>query len=228
MHVLALALRELIALGVEGEALVSAIDRLASGHKDEQAERRRERDRAYQAERRRNRQKSAESADAPTPSPKDNSVPSETPNPDQNPNPPPYKPPALARLNVEFETVFWPAWPDKRNRGAAEKAFAAARRIASLEAIMAGVPNVTETHAWRDGHRVHASTWLNGKRWLDEPEGYARGPPITGGMVAAASDEAGYRMALEHVRRKNGNAGGDHQRDQGVVVALPPPATRLG
>lgn len=129
-------------------------------------------------------------------------------------------------IEREFEETFWPTWPEKVGKGAARKAYLKARQTIPAAAIMAGVPNVTRTNAWRGGHHVHAATWLNAERWADEPEAYARGPPITGGMLAAASDELGYRMALELAR--NGGPRRDDERNQSALQSLPAPSARSG
>lgn len=152
------------------------------------------------------------------PSPKDLPESSSKPENYQNPNPTPYKPPVPSD---EFE-AFWSLWPDKRDKGAARRAYPSARRKASQSEILAGVANVTETHAWQSGLRVHASTWLNGERWADPPEDHARAMPMTGGMVAAASDELGYRRALERLNERN------PERGPGVVIPLSTPTNGAG
>lgn len=54
--------------------------------------------------------------------------------------------------------------------------------------------------------------------------GEARGPPVTGGMLAAASDEAGFRLAMQRARERDQDRG-NSLRDQGSGVALPAPST---
>ncbi|HEV2097633.1 MAG TPA: hypothetical protein VGR45_01770 [Stellaceae bacterium] len=70
-------------------------------------------------------------------------------------------------LAVEF-AAWWRAYPHKVDKGHAEKAFVKARRIASLEELLAGVQRYIrdkrQTVPW-----CNPATWLNGKRWLDEP-----------------------------------------------------------
>lgn len=69
----------------------------------------------------------------------------------------------------EFEDIFWPNWPNKKAKAAARKAFVKARKIASLETIMAGVQ---EYVAKKEDYRawMHPATFLNGERWDDEYE----------------------------------------------------------
>lgn len=71
---------------------------------------------------------------------------------------------------------FWAQWPEKRDKGHARRAFETARKKANQADILAGIAYVTATPAWQDGKHVLAATWLNGERWLDEPEG-GTGPP---------------------------------------------------
>lgn len=77
----------------------------------------------------------------------------------------PSSAPSLFRSSEAFAD-FWRAYPRKVGKGAAERAWTKALRHADAEAIIAAV------HAarWPDDPEFipHASTWLNGKRWLDE------------------------------------------------------------
>lgn len=71
------------------------------------------------------------------------------------------------RTSDEFE-IWYRLYPHKVQRGTAERAFAAARKIASLDELVAGLRNYLGSkpadYAWRN-----PATWLNGKGWLDEP-----------------------------------------------------------
>lgn len=70
-------------------------------------------------------------------------------------------------LAQEF-AAWWRAYPHKVDKGHAERAFVKARRIADLETLTAGVQRYIRdkrpTVPW-----CNPATWLNGKRWLDEP-----------------------------------------------------------
>jgi hypothetical protein len=76
----------------------------------------------------------------------------------------------------EFEAMFWPNVPNKVGHGPAKEAFAKARKTASLEEIMAGLPNYVAYEATRreqqDYRPLHPATWLNQERWRDGP------PPV--------------------------------------------------
>lgn len=69
-------------------------------------------------------------------------------------------------------------YPHKVQRGAAERAFIAARKIATLEELISGtkryVASKPADYAWRN-----PATWLNGKGWLDAPASTAPRPHST-------------------------------------------------
>lgn len=68
--------------------------------------------------------------------------------------------------------AFWAAYPRKVAKPAAAKAFAKIEVDAQLQALMlAAIERQSQSEQWRrDGGQFipHPSTWLNGKRWLDE------------------------------------------------------------
>lgn len=76
----------------------------------------------------------------------------------------------LTRKQADSEFAIWYArYPVKRGKAQAERAFFAARKMASLEELLDGVVRYRREklpdRAWR-----YPATWLNGKGWLDEPE----------------------------------------------------------
>lgn len=81
----------------------------------------------------------------------------------------------------EFES-WYQAYPLKQARGAAERAFNTARKIATLAELVAGVDRY-KANKHSERHWKYPATWLNGKCWLDEPEPElfgATGPPSAG------------------------------------------------
>lgn len=73
-------------------------------------------------------------------------------------------------FDSEFEKQFWPVYPRRIGKGQALKAFRAARKQTSLETILTGVRRYAEErHSENPEFTKHASTWLNGQCWLDEP-----------------------------------------------------------
>ena len=69
---------------------------------------------------------------------------------------------------------FWAIVPHKIGKGAARKAYAAARKIASHDEIAGGVAGYAAYEKKRreqcgtDFRPLHPATWLNGERWTDE------------------------------------------------------------
>ena len=85
----------------------------------------------------------------------------------------------VAAVDVEFET-FWKAYPRKVGKGAAVKAYRAARRKASLTEILAGLDAYrTNKPDWQD--YAHPSSWLNAERWADD---YGRPDPVAAAPVS--------------------------------------------
>ena len=71
--------------------------------------------------------------------------------------------------NDHFED-FWAAYPRKVAKGNARKAFAAAMKKATIEEISAGLNKQLAALSKKERQYIpHASTWLNGERWNDEP-----------------------------------------------------------
>jgi len=68
--------------------------------------------------------------------------------------------------------AFWQAYPKRKSRGQAEKAFAKINPDEQLlAAILAGIERATTSESWtKDGGRFipHPATWLNAKGWEDE------------------------------------------------------------
>lgn len=81
-------------------------------------------------------------------------------------------------LETEFEQQFWPAYPRRVGKGQALKAFRSARKQADLETILTGVRRyAADRQGENPEYTKHASTWLNGQRWLDEPVPKRHDPP---------------------------------------------------
>lgn len=75
-----------------------------------------------------------------------------------------------AEIDAEFEAHFWPVYPRKVAKGTARKCYRTARKRASFELIMTGLRRFVPIATDKETRFIpHASTWLNGERWLDEP-----------------------------------------------------------
>jgi hypothetical protein len=82
---------------------------------------------------------------------------------------------SLPQIDREFADDFWPAYPLKRDRGHALKAYRAARKRASVDVIMAGVRRYAAERAGDDPKFTkYAQGWLNGDGWADEPRPSSR------------------------------------------------------
>jgi uncharacterized protein YdaU (DUF1376 family) len=97
------------------------------------------------------------------------------PTPTPTPTPTPIKE-KTARKRADYSAafaMFWAAYPNKDAKAAAAKAFdALAPSTDMLDELLAAVAAQRCWPKWTDegGKYIpHASTWLNGKRWEDEP-----------------------------------------------------------
>ena len=91
---------------------------------------------------------------------------------------------------------WWLAYPLKRDKGHAEKAFAKALKLAPLPELIAGVRRYIELKP-PDREWCYPATWLNGKRWLDEAEAGING-------AAALGPEKPASFYFPELYRKNG------------------------
>lgn len=68
---------------------------------------------------------------------------------------------------------FWNAYPNKKAKGNAFKAFQRAKRQASLETMLEAIQRQKKSASWTKDNGAfipHPASWLNGARWLDELE----------------------------------------------------------
>lgn len=86
-----------------------------------------------------------------------------------NPNPPisPQNKKQGQGAGGEFE-AWYARYPHKVGRGQAERAFSKAIREASMETLVAGLEAYIRDKP-PDRDWCNPATWLNGKRWLDQP-----------------------------------------------------------
>lgn len=79
---------------------------------------------------------------------------------------------ADAERDIDAEFVaWWEAYPRKRGKGAAFRAFKKAIRSATVDALVAAVEEQTPL-LMKNGVDFcpYPATWLNAERWLDEPD----------------------------------------------------------
>lgn len=64
---------------------------------------------------------------------------------------------------------FWDAYPRKKGKGQARKAFERALKKTDMETILEGVREYIANGRWEDEQFIaYPATWLNGERWSDE------------------------------------------------------------
>ena len=81
---------------------------------------------------------------------------------------------------------FWEVYPKKKGKGDAEKAFRKAN--VDVDVLINAVNRQKQSEDWlkEDGRFIpYPATWLNGRRWEDEPD-KDKNKPSAGGLVAAA------------------------------------------
>ena len=90
---------------------------------------------------------------------------------------------ASADAEREFDE-WYDAYPRKRGKGQAVKAYRAARKKASaqvlLDALVAQIPTLT---AKGPNYVPYPATWLNGERWTDEPDNVHQLRPDADGRI---------------------------------------------
>ncbi len=104
----------------------------------------------------------------------------------------------LLNGNLKDFEEFWRAYPKRVKRGAAEKAYLKALQLADAATILVGAKRYAEIRKGEDDqYTSHATTWLNGKCWLDEFPSGESANTVDPEFAAALAAEA------EH-RRKHG------------------------
>lgn len=92
----------------------------------------------------------------------------------------------------EFEQ-WYAAYPRKMARGAALKAFKAARKKVSHEVLMTGLAGYLNRVRGSEARFIaYPASWLNAERWADEADAETQarvGAPATGGFFAASDDD---------------------------------------
>ena len=76
----------------------------------------------------------------------------------------------MTDLERDFE-LFWMAYPRRKAKGAARKAFLKAIKITNIKTICDGALNYAAENQHTDGRFIkHPATWLNQGCWDDEPD----------------------------------------------------------
>jgi len=78
-----------------------------------------------------------------------------------------------SKMGVQAFLMFWGAYPRKAGKAQAKNSFKRHKCAEIVDQIIAALEWQAKTEQWtRDGGKYipHASTWLNGRRWEDEPD----------------------------------------------------------
>ena len=96
------------------------------------------------------------------------------PVPEPGPDPEPKDSCASADAEREFDE-WWSAYPRKKGKGQAVKAYRTARKKASASTILEALRS-QRAHLTKEGVEFcpYPATWLNGERWEDEPDNVAQ------------------------------------------------------
>lgn len=95
-------------------------------------------------------------------------------------SPKPSIEPSISYLSTpEHFDAFWKAYPNRKARGAALRAWNSAVKKADPDVIIAAAEAYRKDPKRDPEFTAHASTWLNGERWLDEVEKPRQSGPVT-------------------------------------------------
>ena len=112
-----------------------------------------------------------------------------------------------AAVDAEFET-WWKAYPRKTAKGNAKTPYRTARKKVSAEILIDAVGAYARAVAGKDPKFIaHASTWLNGERWLDEAPVSTTAPsPADDDWEEPEEDRAMYEAYDAQMRALEANA----------------------
>jgi uncharacterized protein YdaU (DUF1376 family) len=132
-------------------------------------------------------------------------APKETEAPKDEPPKPAKLPKPRATQDCDRFDEFWAIVPKKVAKGAARRAYKAAVKKVSQQAIIEGMERYAAQRSGRDpSFTAHASTWLNGERWADSPINYemmntVRNRPHDSKQFDNAHDEYVRRIAAGEI-----------------------------
>lgn len=111
---------------------------------------------------------------------------------------------------------FWSAYPNKKGRQEAEKAWKRRKLDSRCDELIAHVRLMDSTDSgWKRGFIPMGSTYLNQGRWEDVPQREARAGPVLTGVSHTASPPSKTLSAIQTLQgMKHGNRV-DPQRDSG-------------
>jgi len=93
---------------------------------------------------------------------------------------------------------FWLAYPLKKSKGQAERAYRKASSEADAATLLAGAKRYAADPERKPEFTKHAATWLNGKCWLDEPARNQAGMGSTAASGGQSVSDERARWKLRH------------------------------
>ncbi|QIG68247.1 DNA replication protein [Rhizobium phage RHph_Y1_10] len=191
-------LRAMLAAGCSAEQIVAAAENEEAAKAERLATKRAQNAERQRKFRERNKSNALHGVTSVTdPSPEGSSPTPPSPNPQPLPPSPPKggSSPADKQLTAEFESEFWPRYPNKVGKPVALKSYLKARKDATTAEILGGLDayvRKTDDRPW-----CNPSTWLNQSRWTDRPAQVVRQQPHRERTILDAIDE--------RMERPNGN-----------------------
>lgn len=79
-------------------------------------------------------------------------------------------PPVVPQGTENGFDQFWRAYPRKEGKGKAEEAWRKHAKAVPVGRILEGVEKWRGSRSWAEGFVAMPATWLNQKRWLDDPQ----------------------------------------------------------
>jgi hypothetical protein len=80
------------------------------------------------------------------------------------------KPANEPQAEADFAS-FWQAYPRKKGKAAARKAWKAAKNLPDTDALRAAIKQQTKSEQWSNPRFIpYPATWIHGERWNDEPD----------------------------------------------------------
>jgi len=215
MSIPATTLRKLASLGLSSEQMAGVLDILADGIEAEEARKAAQRERTRRArDKQRNVTATLQTRDGNCDDTHGRATRVDDKTSNSKIEPQSEERNALTREFYQF----WAEYPNKVGKPKAVAAFTAARKRASLDAILAGlrtyVTSKPADRAW-----LNPATFLNQDRWADQPApvaAMARAGPARSGGLGAMFGHIG-----DFLENGQGNGDGDHQAPAGVVLSLP-------
>lgn len=64
--------------------------------------------------------------------------------------------------------IFWTAYPEKKKKGAARKAWDKAIKKTTVEVMVEAIQKQKKSRKWQEGYIPYPATWLNAEEWLNE------------------------------------------------------------